>query len=213
MTSPLNIKKVVLGPFATNCYIVSGRRCSHALIIDPAEPSNLLLETIRRENLTVVGIVNTHGHGDHIGGNGFLKSELGCPIMVSELDAPMLTDAHANLSAYLGVDCVESPPADCILRDGDTIRADSFSLKVIHTPGHSPGGICLYADGVLFSGDTLFAGSIGRTDFPGSSFDKLIESVRTRLIVLPDTTVVYPGHGPETTIGKERLTNPWLADS
>jgi len=208
--SGLSITRIVLGPFATNCYIVADET-QHALIIDPGEPSNLLVETVNRQGLLVVGVVNTHGHGDHIAGNALLKSKFGCPLMVHRLDASMLTDAHANLSAFIGPDCIESPPADRLLEEGDSVQVGAETFRIIHTPGHSPGGICLLNNGVIFSGDTLFAGSIGRTDFPGSSYEQLIHSIESRLLCLPDDTVVYPGHGPETTIGEERQNNPWLS--
>ena len=210
MPARLQVRRLVLGPFETNCYIASDPDTRQALIIDPGEPSGLLPETIRRESLLVVGIVNTHGHGDHIAGNEFIKAEFGCPIMIHELDAPALTDSHANLSAYVGLDCIESPPADRLLYDGGTIEVGATSLSIIHTPGHSPGGICLLSEDILFSGDTLFAGSVGRTDFPGCSHEQLIGSISERLMSLPDDTRVYPGHGPETTIGDERRHNPWI---
>ncbi|MDI6827389.1 MAG: MBL fold metallo-hydrolase [Armatimonadota bacterium] len=210
MTERLQIRKFVLGLFETNCYLVSDELSKQAIIIDPAEESQQVLETIRKDCLSIIGIINTHSHGDHIGGNSSMKSEFDCPIMIHEADAPALTDAYKNLSAFIGLDNIVSPPADRLLKDGDEIEIGRSSFKIIHTPGHSPGGICLFSEGILFSGDTLFAGSIGRCDFPGCSFEQLMASIHERLLILDDSTIVYPGHGPATTIGKERANNPWI---
>jgi len=209
----LLIRTFTLGPLDTNCYLAADPASGQSIIIDPAEPSPLLVETVRSEHFSIEGIVATHAHGDHIGGNDALKVEFGCPIMVHEREAAALTDSYLNLSTLAGIGCIESPPADRLLRDGDQIRLGDLSLRVIHTPGHSPGSLCLHVNGVLFSGDTLFAGGIGRTDFPGGSMEEILDSIRTRLMALPDDTIVYPGHGPETTIGDERRHNPFLQES
>ena len=205
----LLVHRLVVSPFETNCYIAADESTREALIIDPGDEAHLISDAIYGCDVTVIGIVNTHGHADHIGSNAALKGEFDCPIMIHRLDAPMLTDPQANLSASLGPGLVSCPP-DRLLAEGDEIAVGGLMLKVIHTPGHTPGGICLYGEGVLFSGDTLFMDGIGRTDFPGGSQRQLMDSIRTKLLVLPEETIVYPGHGPNTTIGREKHQNPWL---
>jgi hydroxyacylglutathione hydrolase len=153
-------------------------------------------------------IVNTHGHPDHTAGNGLLKDATGAPIVIHELDAPKLTDSSKNLSLLFGLR-VTSPPADQTLKEGDIIQAGKVQLKVLHTPGHSKGSISLLGDNVVFTGDTLFAGSIGRYDFPDASYKEIMNSLK-RLATLPDHLKVYPGHGPTSTIGHEKRSNPFL---
>ena len=199
-----------LGMFSTNCYIIADADSRDALIIDPGEEADTLIEAVRSDDINVLGIVNTHGHADHIAANGAVKGEFRCPIIVHTLDSKYLLDSDLNLSAFIGSHAPLSPPADKLVDDGDEIAIGDLAFKVIHTPGHTPGGICLYMDGILFSGDTLFAGSIGRADFPGGSHQQLVESIQSKLMILPNDTIVYPGHGPRTTIGSERLGNPFL---
>ena len=208
MPADLWFRSLVVGPCETNCYLLCAER--EILVIDPGGDSDEILGLIESEGLSVVMVVNTHGHGDHIGANAPLKERFGCPIVIHEADAAFLTDPGLNLSAYLGSDAVVGPPADRLLRERDEVRIGSMCLRVIHTPGHTPGGMCLYADGHLFSGDTLFAGSVGRTDFPGGSMEQLAGAIRDKLLVLPNGTVVYPGHGPTTTIGDEKAANPFI---
>lgn len=210
MAANLRVRRFVVSPFETNCFLVSAPNAPDALIIDPGDSAETILEAIRSDGLAVRGIVNTHGHADHIAANSALKEELGCPIMIHESDAPYLSDPELNLSAYLGRSGPLSPPADRLLNDGDEIEIGGLVFRVMHTPGHTPGGICLLVGDALFSGDTLFAGSIGRTDFPNGDQEQLLDSISRRLLVLPDETIVYTGHGSQTTIGIERASNPWL---
>ena len=210
MGAPPIVRLLIVSPFETNCYLVGDSDTLDALIIDPGDFAESIIEAARSDGLNVRAIVNTHGHADHIGANRRLKSEYGCPIMIHEADVPYLSDPNLNLSAHFGEFEPLSPPADRLLRDGDEFGIGGLRFRVIHTPGHTPGGICLLLGEMLFAGDTLFAGSIGRTDFPNGSHEQLIRSIRERLLPLPDDTTVYPGHGPETTIGIERASNPFL---
>jgi hydroxyacylglutathione hydrolase len=210
VSTPPIIRRLIVSAFETNCWVVGDPTTREALIIDPGDFAENIIEAVRADGLNVRAIVDTHGHADHIGANGRLKTESGCPIMIHESDAPYLSDPNLNLSAMFGESEPLSPPADRLLRDGDEILVGGLVFRVIHTPGHTPGGICLLLGDVLFAGDTLFAGSIGRTDFPNGSHEQLIHSIRERLLSLPDDVVVYSGHGPETTIGIERASNPFL---
>nr|WP_207732347.1 MBL fold metallo-hydrolase [Heliobacterium chlorum] len=198
------------GMLGANCYLVICEETKEAAIIDPGDEGERILNRVNEEKAKVVAIINTHGHGDHIGANRFLKEATGAPLMCHEKDAPKLAEAGKNLSLYIGVP-ISSPPPDRLLQEGDIIEIGStIRLEVLHTPGHTVGGICLKGDGVVFTGDTLFAGSIGRTDFPGGSFEEIIRSINTKLLNLPEPTVVYSGHGPTSTIGEEKRSNPFL---
>ncbi len=161
--------------------------------------------------MTAKLIINTHGHFDHVSANKRLKEVTGAPILIHSLDAPMLDQLSSSAAAW-GFTADNSPKPDKELNDGDEVAFGHTTLKVIHTPGHTPGGISLYAPDFVFVGDTLFAGSIGRTDFPGGSFKALKESIRKKLFVLGDHVKVYAGHGPSTTIGEERRSNPFVGD-
>ncbi len=206
----INIELIPAGYMETNCYVVWEDKSADAIIIDPGGSSDAIIGFIAENKLHPIMIVNTHSHADHIGANLILKNEYNCPILIHSAEAAHLTDANLNLSAFIGFTEPISAPPERLLNDGDTIQLGNSSFKVIHTPGHTPGGICLYNGSILFSGDTLFAGSIGRTDFPGGSFEQLIESIKVKLMALPDEVKVYPGHGPSTTIGIERTDNPFI---
>lgn len=199
----------LLPAFQTNTWLIRDELTKQALLIDPAAPDSSLLEYIKAQELQVQGIVNTHGHGDHIGGNSFFQEALGCPIMIHEADQQMLVDNKKNLSEFMGTP-LKLEAADRLLQDGDIINLGEHQVKVIHTPGHTPGGICLLTGKFLISGDTLFEMSIGRTDFPKGSHAQLISAIKNKLFILPDDTVVFPGHGPRTTIGMEKLNNPFV---
>lgn len=210
MPESFDIQTIPAGYLETNCYVVWDRQTKETIIIDPGGTSEAIIGFIAESGLKPVAIVDTHGHADHIGANGILRDEYGCHLLIHEADARYLTDADFNLSGMIGITGPISPPPDRTLSDGDIVVVGATAFTVIHTPGHTPGGISLYAGSTLFCGDALFAGSIGRTDFPGGSHDQLIDSIKRRLLVLPDDTYVYPGHGPVTTIGEERRSNPWL---
>ncbi|MGE5379548.1 MAG: MBL fold metallo-hydrolase [Methylocystaceae bacterium] len=203
------IKGMEVGAIASNCYLVGCEETKKAIIIDPGAAPNAIINMIKGSGYTVETIVNTHGHVDHIGANDEVKKFTGAKIVIHRLDAKMLTSSAANFSMFMGRP-VTSGAADELLDEGDVVKAGNLELKVLHTPGHTPGGICLVADNVIFSGDTLFYGSIGRTDFPGGSYETLIRSIKDKLMVYSDDTVVYPGHGPATSIGFERQYNPFL---
>lgn len=202
------IKDLMVGPIMANCFIVGCENTREAAVIDPGDESDKILLALAGLKLKVKYIINTHGHFDHVGGNKRMKEATGADILIHSLDAPMLDYISRSASAW-GMNAEDSPPPDLMLKDGDKVIFGDISLNVIHTPGHSPGGISLYSDGFVFVGDTLFAGSIGRTDFPGGDFDTLISSIRKKLFVLGDDVRVFAGHGPETTIGTEKKFNPF----
>jgi glyoxylase-like metal-dependent hydrolase (beta-lactamase superfamily II) len=192
-----------------NCIIVGCTETKNAVVIDPGDDVDRILVALSEEQLSVTKILNTHGHFDHVGGNQRLKEVTGAPICIHDEDAPMLAHVSSSAAAF-GMRVNNSPEADETLQDGDIVKFGNLELKVIHTPGHSPGGVAFYRPDVVFVGDTLFAGSIGRTDFPGGSYDQLIASVKNKLFTLDNKTIVYTGHGPETTIGDEKRTNPFF---
>ncbi|MEM2182865.1 MAG: MBL fold metallo-hydrolase [Candidatus Bathyarchaeia archaeon] len=214
MGKEMKIISISVGYLLTNCYIIACERTKEALVIDPglsANEAERLFREIMKYSLQVKYIVNTHGHMDHISGNALVKERTGATIMIHEYDADMLINPMENLSGIMGLSVI-SPPPDLTLKDEDKIRVGNLEIDVLHTPGHTPGSISLYcrSEGVVFTGDTLFAGAVGRTDFPGSSHRMLIESIREKLLILPDETIAYPGHGEATTIGRERRWNPFL---
>lgn len=200
---------LVVGDLATNCYIVGCEETHEGIIIDPGGDADLILREVDRLGLRILQIVNTHGHFDHTLANGAVKEATGASLAIHPADAPMLTNPLKSLSFWVG-SIRPGPAADVLLNDGDVVRFGRVELKVLHTPGHSPGSISLVTAGTVFTGDALFQGSIGRTDFPGGNYRQLIQSIRTRLLTLPDDTVAYTGHGPATTIGEERRFNPFL---
>jgi glyoxylase-like metal-dependent hydrolase (beta-lactamase superfamily II) len=213
MTDPLEIHTIVSMPFEENTYVVWRPNQNAALVIDPGLEPELILEFLAERGLTPTAIVNTHGHADHIGGNAVLKAAYpAAPIVVGCNEAHLLTDADANLSAPFGMPVV-SPPADRLVRDGETLELAGIALEVREIPGHSPGHVVFihHATPVqVFGGDVLFRGSVGRTDFPGGSAKVLFGGIRDKLFTLPDDSVVYPGHGPTTTTGHEKRTNPYV---
>ena len=210
----MKIDRLVLGDYQTNCYVVrKGDAATDCVVIDTGLDGREMVTFLGNQQLEPTAVILTHGHVDHIVGLGDLRREFPrFKVYIHKQDAGLLTDPQANLSAFSGM-AFTTAAADVLLDDGDVIEEAGLTFKVIHTPGHTPGGICLYAEdaGVLFAGDTLFADGVGRTDFPGGSSTQLIESIRTRLLTLPDETAVYPGHAMRTTIGREKAHNPFLA--
>ena len=207
----MRIKKFVIGMVGTNCYVVYNENTKECFVVDPAAPSAPLVEFIQTEGLQLQGILLTHGHFDHIMGLSDVMEDVKVPVYVEEADLPMMTDGESNLSStYVrgGYRFEEAVPVS----DGQQLEIAGFQFRVIHTPGHTPGGCCYYMEqeGVLFSGDTLFQTSVGRSDFPGGSASALVRSVKEKLLVLPEETHVYPGHMEETTIGYEKLHNPFI---
>ena len=203
------IKTLAVGPIMANCFIVGCENTKSAVVIDPGDEADKILMTLAESQLTVKYIINTHGHFDHVGANKRLKEATGADILIHQDDAFMLEHISSASMAF-GLKVEDSPPADRTLADGDTVTFGDITLTVIHTPGHSPGGISLVTDKVVFVGDSLFYGSIGRTDFPGGDYNTLISSIKTKLFPLGDDVKVYTGHGPATTIGQEKRMNPFL---
>jgi len=204
----LIIKDLVVGPIMANCFIVGCENTRAAAVIDPGADADKILMALARLKLTAKYILNTHGHFDHVGANRRMKDATGAEILIHTLDVPMLSCLSASAAAW-GMAAEDSPAPDRTLADGDTVAFGTITLKVIHTPGHTPGGISFSTDGFVFVGDTLFAGSIGRTDFPGGDYDTLLGSIRNKLFLLDEKVNVFTGHGPATTIGQEKRSNPF----
>jgi hydroxyacylglutathione hydrolase len=200
-----------VGPLQCNCSIVGDEITREAMVIDPGDDIADVLALVKKHNLTVKQIVVTHAHIDHVGGAMKLRAVTGAPILLNQSDYALLKMLDEQ-AAWIGVEDPGKVEIDRSIGQGDTVGAGSLAANVIHTPGHTEGSVCLYfpAEKKLIAGDTLFAGSIGRTDLPGGSTQKIIDSLQEKVLALPDETLVVPGHGPLTTIGKERESNPFL---
>ena len=198
------------GPLEVNCYIIGCEKTMKAAVIDPGGNADRILQRLSELKLQTVMIINTHGHFDHIGGNGDLLKATGAELIIHRDDSILLERAGEHAAAF-GLRAEPSPAPTRLLNGDETLQLGELTLQVIHTPGHSPGGVCFYVDDYLFVGDTLFAGSIGRTDLPGGHHQLLIAGIKEKLLPLPENTKVYPGHGPMTTIGEEKLHNPFLS--
>jgi len=203
------LETLVVGPLAVNCYLVGDEGTREAMVIDPGGDAREILNTIRHGRLSVKAIVNTHAHFDHVGALNEVREATGAPFMLHADEVPILGAASMSATMF-GMRVAQPKPADRLLREGDAVRVGNLALKVLFTPGHTPGGICLLGDQCVFVGDTLFQGSIGRTDFPGGDYGTLMASIRDKLLPLPDATVVYAGHGAATTIGAEKQFNPFV---
>jgi len=199
---------MVVGMLGTNCYIIGCKKTGIGAVVDPGDEGELILEQLRQNGLQCRYIILTHGHVDHIGALTDVHDETGAEVLIHPADADRL--AGSGSYSLLSVKTSKKTGADRLINDGDIIQVGEISVKVIHTPGHTPGGICLAAGNILITGDTLFAGSVGRSDFPGGSHSELIKSIKTKLLGFPDDTGVYPGHGPASTIGAEKRSNPFL---
>ncbi|HHX87259.1 MAG TPA: MBL fold metallo-hydrolase [Firmicutes bacterium] len=200
------IKSLVVGMFATNCYLLGCPETREAAVIDPGSEGKKILNKINSLELKVKYIINTHAHVDHIAANSRLKEAAGGLICLHEKDLPLYRNPSLGMSVVVG----KQPEPDRLVAEGEKISFGSIELEVLETPGHTKGGISLLAPGLVFTGDSLFAGSIGRTDFPGGSMEQLLESIHTKLMVLPEQTKVFPGHGPDSEIGREKRSNPFL---
>ena len=201
---------VVVPPFQSNCWILGCGETQEGVVIDPGEV-DCIREVLEEYKLTLKYLIHTHGHLDHVSATAVLQREMGAPVLIHEAEG-ILLDNLSTQGMMFGLAAPESPTVDQHIREGDQISFGRFTLSVIETPGHSPGGLCLKLEGenILFAGDTLFRGSIGRTDLWGASYEQLMDSIRDKLWPLPDDTVVCPGHGPSTTIGTEKRENPFL---
>ncbi len=202
---------VVVGALGVNCYILGCEETRQAVVVDPGDEAEKILSRVKRHNLTPVAIINTHGHFDHVGVNSQIILATGAKLHIHQADAGMLGDV-ARIARMYGLHGENSPPPDTLLEDNTLINFGNLKIKIIHTPGHTAGGCCLYIEekNMLISGDTLFAESIGRTDLPGGSFTQLLKSIKEKLFLLPEQVQVHPGHGSGTTIGHEKRHNPYM---
>jgi hydroxyacylglutathione hydrolase len=203
------LRKLELGNFGSNCYIVGDETTKEGMVIDPGAEGAFIMKQIKALGLKIKIIVLTHGHFDHTGGLAEVKAGTGAEIVIHEAEglsrkSPFQMMMPGSRSA---------PPADRTLKEGDVIAIGKAKFKVLHTPGHTPGGISLVSDGIVFTGDTLFNSGVGRADFPGASYEQEMDSIRNKLMTLPDNYIVCPGHGPDSTIGAERENNPFLNEA
>jgi hydroxyacylglutathione hydrolase len=205
----MKYEHVIVGAIETNCYIVYDEETKECAVIDPGAEAEKIIHLIHQKDLKPIMIINTHGHVDHVGANKDLIDEYSVPLLIHSADSPMLDKVEQmELSFFLGAK--DSPPPDKFLVEGEKVEIGSVQLKIIHTPGHSPGSVSLLGDGLLFSGDTLFWGGVGRTDLPGGSWNELVRSIKEKILTLPEETLVLPGHGPKTTVGQEKRSNPFI---
>jgi len=204
------IKQLTVGQVQTNCYIAGCETTHEGVVIDPGDEAERILAEVKKMGLTIKYILNTHAHFDHIMANGPMVKATGAPLAIHPLELPLLHQKGG--AAMFGLSAPASPEPDMLLAEGDTISFGQYTFQVLFTPGHTVGHVSFYEPtaGVVFDGDVLFAQGIGRTDFPGGNHKTLLTSIYEKLMVLPDETVVYSGHGPVTTIGDERASNPWL---
>lgn len=207
------LKTLEVGPFASNCYIVGSEKTKDGMIIDPGADAPDILSTVMKAGLKIILIVLTHAHIDHITALKEVKEKLSVPLAMHQDEYKSMGSMKkmaGSMMGMMGIKFEMPPEPERLLKDGDVIEIGDLKFTILHTPGHSPGGICLLEKGVVFTGDTLFNYGIGRTDFPGSSYEQEMSSIFTRLMVLPDNTEVFPGHGPSSTIGQERQGNPFI---
>lgn len=206
----MKIEPIVVGPLQVNCYLLICEETGQAAVIDPGADAESVLQAVKAAECNVTLIINTHGHFDHIGANKRIKEATGADLLIHADDVQLLSQAGLHASVY-GLSVEASPLPDRLITEGDQIKVGNLDVSVIHVPGHSPGSVCLQVEKSLIVGDVLFAESIGRTDLPGGDHQLLINGIREKLLVLPDDTVVHPGHGPDTSIGHEKRTNPFVS--
>jgi glyoxylase-like metal-dependent hydrolase (beta-lactamase superfamily II) len=215
MTEPqvneLIVRGITVGLFAENCWIIGSRRTGEAIIIDPGDQPEEILALARDMGVKIKLIANSHGHVDHVLGVRGVQAATGAKFLLHSLDVPLL-DSATRMGLMMGMPVEPPPQPDGFLSEGDDVEVAGVKLKVIHTPGHTTGSVSLYTEGMLFSGDTLFQGSIGRTDMPGGSYEEEMASIVDRLLTLPDDTIVMPGHMGETRLGIERQINPFVLE-
>ncbi|MFN3396020.1 MAG: MBL fold metallo-hydrolase [Thermodesulfovibrionales bacterium] len=204
------IKQITVGPLQSNCFIIGDEETAESIVVDPGDEPDLIMDVIDGNGLKVSYIVCTHGHFDHVGAVSDIKGKTGAKVVIHK-DELEIYHAARDMAAFWGYEVERLPEPDMLVDDGDRIRIGNLSFTIIHAPGHSPGGICLYGEGIVVTGDTLFAGSVGRTDFYGGDMNKLRDSFN-RLMLLPEETKILPGHGPHSTIGIEKRDNPFASD-
>ena len=205
------LKTLTVGSLGTNCYILGCEKTRAGAIIDPGGEAPRIINEAAASSLEIQYIINTHAHIDHIQANEELRKTFSCPLCIHEKDELLYSNPDLNLSSPVLYSPITFPPADRKLREGDGIKIGELSLNILHTPGHTPGSISIVVEKNVFTGDALFAGGIGRTDLPGSNYDLLMQSISEKLLTLPDDFIIYPGHGPSSTIGIEKKGNPWLS--
>jgi len=207
----MRVFRIPVGPFEVNCYIVADQQNAQCILIDPGDEPKKIIEFVESQKLKPKKIINTHNHIDHVRHLFQVKEYFDIPFFIHEYDLPLLESLKEQV-LFLGMDCSPIPEVDGFLKDGDTFEMDSQLVRILHTPGHSPGSISIYFKKNVFVGDVLFKESIGRTDLYGGNYQVLMDSIKNKLLTLPDETVVHSGHGPETTIGYEKRRNPFLKD-
>jgi glyoxylase-like metal-dependent hydrolase (beta-lactamase superfamily II) len=204
------LRGIVVGAFQENCWVIGNRRTGEAICVDPGDEPGEILAMAREMGVQIKYIANSHGHIDHVLGVAGIREATGARFLLHSGDVELVRGTAESAKRWMGAEIANPPPPDQLLADGDAIDVDGLKLQVLHTPGHTAGSVCFYVNGVLFAGDTLFAGSIGRTDLPGGDYDQEMGSIVERLLTLPDDTIVLPGHMDQTTIGQERQRNPYV---
>jgi len=201
---------LVVGPLDVNCFIMACAETKKGIVIDPGDNIDNILAIVQKHNIDITEIVATHGHFDHIGRVTTLKEKTGAPFTIHQADMFMV-EGLVEIASFLDIDTDPTPEVDRFIDEGDTITFGNETLNILHVPGHAPGNVAFTWPGHAIVGDTVFAGSIGRTDLEGADPQVLLESIRTKILTLPDDTILYPGHGPSTTVSQEKRTNPFLA--
>lgn len=205
----MKVHHVEVAPIGTNCYVGVNEKTNEAVVVDPGGSPELIIGLLKQLNVQVKAIFLTHGHMDHIGALNEIKEYTGAKVYISKEDAPMLKNPQSSLAVFFGTNLV-CPDPDKFYGQGDEVTEAGMTFKVLATPGHTPGGVCLYSGDVVFCGDTIFCESVGRTDFPGGSYKQLLQSIKEKLLILDDKTKLLPGHGPSTTVDWEKRRNPFL---